>query len=304
MRASTRTAIRTASIGITLSIVLTPLIASPAIATATQVRVIRTSRWAKPSTDPSGLAFLPGRKLLIVCDSEVEETPHYEGANVWFARPGGRVVKTFRTTRFSDEPTDVTIARTGRILYFSDDNQDRIFIVRRGRDGFWGTADDVVSWFNTRLFSSHDPTGLGIWGGSLLLTDGDNAISNHRVYRIRPGPNHHFDGAPPAGDDVVTGFDTAVLGLDRPTDVVFDPGTHHLFIVGSGDKIIVEATPAGALVDTHDLSGTTIKVPAGITVAPGSLTPSERHVYVADRGVDNDLSPRENDGRIFEFALS
>ncbi|HUF58993.1 MAG TPA: hypothetical protein VMR89_05860 [Actinomycetota bacterium] len=48
--------------------------------------------------------------------------------------------------------------------------------------------------------------------------------------------------------------------------------------------------------------------PAGITFAPGSQNPSAGNAFIADRGVDNDAEqggdPRENDGRIFEFALT
>ena len=42
-------------------------------------------------------------------------------------------------------------------------------------------------------------------------------------------------------------------------------------------------------------------------VAPGSFNRRTRHVYVADRGVDNNSgtvpNPDENDGRIFEFGI-
>ena len=39
-------------------------------------------------------------------------------------------------------------------------------------------------------------------------------------------------------------------------------------------------------------------------MAPGSLAPDETHIYVSDRNVDNDVNPSENDGRIYEFALT
>ena len=113
-----------------------------------------------------------------------------------------------------------------------------------------------------------------------------------------------FDGAAPEGDDVVTSFSTKPLGLRRPSDVSYDPATGHLFIVSALDDLIIEATIKGVLVNTYDWSGTNIRYPAGVVVAPASNDPTVNHVYVADRGLDNDEFPNENDGRIFEFALA
>ena len=68
--------------------------------------------------------------------------------------------------------------------------------------------------------------------------------------------------------------------------------------------MIAEVTTKGELVDTVDISSSGIDSPAGVVLAPGSDDPEVTHVYVADRGVDNNDAPAENDGRIFEFELS
>jgi len=267
------------------------------------VRVLPTSNFAKPSTDPSGLAYLTGQKALILVDSEVEETSHWAGANVWFVKPGQRVVKMFKTTGYSDEPTDVALGRGGATLYITDDSADRIFVVRKGADSRWGTADDTVTPIMSRSFGSRDPAGIAFGAKSLFVTDGDNTTSDHRVYRLRPGANGIFDGAAPAGDDVVTSFDTNPLGITHPSDVVFRPGSRHLFLVSAEEDVIVEATLRGALVNTWDISNTSIISPAGIAFGAGSQDPTVTHLYVADRGIDNDGAPNENDGRLFEFAV-
>jgi hypothetical protein len=272
--------------------------------TASLVRVIRTFDWVNPSPDPTGLAYLPSKRALVVVDSEVEETPHFEGKNIWFTRLRGGVIKAFDTLSYSAEPTDVAIGGVGNAMFVSDDSMDRVFWLRKGPDGAFGTGDDVVASFSTRLFNSHDPAGLGFGAKSLWITDGDNETSKQRVYRIRRGPNKVFDGVAPAGDDIVKSFGTENLGLRRPSDVAYDPETGHLFIVSALDDFIVETTLRGSLVTSWDMSATNIQFPAGITLAPASNDSGTINVYVADRGLDNDSFPNENDGRIYEFKLT
>jgi len=299
-----RRALRAGILVLTVSLAMPLTSASSDTLTATKVRVVRTSRWVPPSSDPSGLAYLGGRKALIVVDSEIDETNNFAGVNVWIAKPGGRVLKTLHTD-FSDEPTDVAVSGSGQVLFITDDVADSITVWRKGGDKAWGTADDLISTINTRLFPSRDPTGIGFGARSLFITDGDNQFNKHEVYRLRPGPNGVFDGVAPEGDDILTSFDTVALGITRPSDVAFKKGSRHLFIVssGSGEKVIVETTLKGALVNTYDMSATTIRNPAGVTWAPASRNPDILHIYVADRGIDNSVKPNENDGRIFEFAL-
>lgn len=279
---------------------------APALAeapTATLVRVTLTSGWAEPSPDPMGLAYQRWKDRLVVVDSEVEETGLFAGVNVWFASPAGEVRRSWATTAFSREPTDVAI-RGKRTLFVTDDNQDRVFIVRRGPDKRWGSADDVVPSFSTRPFRCRDPEGLELARGSLFVTDGND----RRVYRVDPGPNRRFDGVPPVGDDVVTSFGTGALGLRDPEDLAWDRDTGLLYLISRIDPVIVRTTLAGEPVDRIDLSSFGLVAPAGIALAPGSDDPATQHVYIADRGMDNDADkggdPQENDGRLFELALT
>ena len=270
---------------------------------ATLVRIIRTSGFAKPSPDPSGLALLTGTASLLIVDSEVEEGPHWDDANIWIFKPGTGVRRAFKTTRFSMEPTDVAVSGSGSTIAITDDTADRVFLWRKGRDGRWGSGDDRVKPLLSRNFGSADPTGAAYGVGSLFITDGDNTVSDHRVYRLRPGPNGKIDGAAPQGDDFVTSFDTSPLGIRNPTDVVYRSGSQHLFLVSSSEDIIVEATLRGDLVATYDISDTSIRSAAGIAFARATAG-SATHLYVADRGRDNEDAPAENDGRVFEFELT
>jgi hypothetical protein len=270
--------------------------------TATLTHVTRSSAWSPPSPDPMGLAYHPSRQRLMVIDSEVEETPLFQGKNAWLLGMDGEPRRAWSLTTFTMEPTDVA-AKGRRTLFFIDDVADQVFIVRRGRDGRWGSKDDAVRSFSTRPFGSRDPEGLEFADGALFISDGDDK----EVYRIDRGSDGRFDGAPPEGDDVVTSFDTQALGLHDPEDLAYDRSERLLYLISRTDLMLVRTTLEGELVDVIDLSDFDLIEPAGIAVVPGR-NPSLRRVYVADRGLDNNESqggdPNENDGRIFEFVLT
>jgi hypothetical protein len=243
-----------------------------------------------------GLTYRRSSDTILVVDSEVEETERWRGVNVWEITRGGKVVSRGSTIKFSVEPTDVAYRPKTVHVFVTDDDQDVLFDVNLGRDRKMGTADDVVRGFSTRPFGSEDPEGLGFGHKRLYITDG----VDQRIYRIAPGRNGIFDGVGPTGDDRVSHFGTASLGLHDPEDVEYDPVSDHLFIVSRVDAMVGETTRGGTLVNTYDLDGSTIRQPAGIAIAR-STSGAGRSIYVADRGLDNDLHPHENDGRLFEF---
>ncbi len=268
--------------------------------TISLIRTIRSSDWAKPSPDPMGLSFQIATGRLIVSDSEVEETRLYEGANVFLSTGKGRLKGTFTTTSFTSEPEDVSVGVGKRDLFFVDDNLDRVFRLRAGGDHRFGTKDDRVTSFGTRVFGSRDPEGLAYAAGSLFVTDGEG----RKVYRIDRGSDGGFDGVPPAGDDTVTSFDTRALKMSDPEDVAYDPTSQHLFLVSRGRSTIVETTLDGDLVNRFDISFTGIVAASGLALVPSRSDPSVLRLVVADRGLDNNPHPRENDGRIFVLRLS
>ena len=100
--------------------------------------------------------------------------------------------------------------------------------------------------------------------GVLFIADGVNS----EVYRVDPGPNGNFDGVPPAGDDQVTSFDTAGLGVTDPEGITFDTDNNLLYIVGKPTNLVVHVTRDGALVREIDISAANADKPAGLAYAP------------------------------------
>jgi uncharacterized protein YjiK len=261
-----------------------------------------TSQFEPPSPDPSGIVYLPFSGTLWLSDGEVDEMDIYAGANVFETTLGGNLLGTRNTLSFSNEPTGVGVNPGNRHLFYSDDDKQRVFEVNPGPDGLYHTGDDAVTSFSTVAYGDTDPEGLvyDASAGVIWISDGLNA----EVYRVTPGVNGRFDGVPPAGDDVATHFDTAVLGILDPEGIALNADNGHLYVVGKPETQVAEITTAGELVQMIDISAANAVKPAGLTYAPSSLDAGEKHLYIVDRGIDNDSHPTENDGKLYEMALS
>src|SRR5215213_1017608 len=257
------------------------------------VNTIDTSRWSPASPDPSGIAYDSLSQRLLVADGEVDEMSIYKGANVFEATLAGNVVKTTNTLAFSHEPVGAAFDAGGR-LFVSDDDQRKVFQVALGSNGSFDSADSTTS-FGTSSFGSADPEGAAYdrAGNRLFIADGEGS----EIYRISP-----VDGIFGNGNDRVQHFDTALLGITDPETVEFNPDTGTLFTIGTPGKKIVETTTAGALVSEPDTSYLPLVHPAGMAYAPRSTDPAKNSIYIADRKVDNDNHPTENDGAIYEVA--
>jgi hypothetical protein len=265
---------------------------------ATRVRTTQTSSWATPSPDPAGLTYRKSVKRLLVSDPEVDETALFAKKNIFEATPRGVLKRTGKVSPTSTEPEDVAWDNSAGALYVADDDKDKIFRINPGPDGRIGSADDSISTaLTTSTFGVDNPEGLAyrVKSRSLFITDPDN----DRVYHIQRGP----DGAFGTPDDIERSFDAFALGLRNVEDVEWDPKRKSLLLVSSSDDFIGETTVAGVLKRTIDISAANLIQPAGITLAPGTDVATETHIYVSDRGEDNDVNPGENDGRIFEFRL-
>jgi hypothetical protein len=289
---------------IALGLILVLSTAPPAEAASTRIRnVIRTSQWNTPSPDPTGLDFLPSGQLLVT-DSEVDETPLSRNKNLWRIRRGGRVERTMSTFRFSHEPTDVAVDGAKKIWYFTDDtaSNGRVFVRLLMDDGTYGTGDDRGRTFrtDTAAFSppSNDPEGLAFGGGSLWLSDGTNG----HVYRINPGPNGKIEGS---GDDVITPINLTGLGINDIEGVEYAPNGN-IFVLGNEPNAdILEIDPSdGSLVQAFDVSTARLRNPSAIAFGPSSTDRTKKSFYIADRGVDNNTNPNENDGRIIELGIA
>lgn len=263
---------------------------------ATHVRTVKTSAWSPPSPDPSGVTWDPVRQRLLISDGEVEEMSIYRSVNWFECSLTGTLLSTANTTRFSDEP--VGVSRTSNRVIVADDDKRLVFLVNVGADGRVGGSDDTWTSFDTRDFGCGDPEGAGydIANNVLVLADG----LGEEVWVVRAGS----DGRVGSSDDVVTHFDTGRLSIHDPEGIEFDPVRGTIWVMDSDGDAIVETNLSGTQLNRLDISGISLRSPAGLTLGPHSGNSAHRSFYIVCRGTDNDSDSRENDGTLTEVTAS
>ena len=273
---------------------------------ATLIRTINTSQFTPPSPDPTGIGYISTSNRLLISDAEIEEMPLYAGVNLWETSLSGSVLRTSSTvvspTYMFFEPEGVSYNPNKGHLFFVDDDSFRVFEIAAGGDGLHGTLDDVITSFDTAVFGSSKPLGIAYSTqlNTLFIADYTDAA----VYKVTPGANGVFDGVAPEGDDQVSSFGTAGFGVTALEGIGFNPANGLLYLCGQSpfDKIAVVTTD-GVLLWLIDIAAASPINPSDIVFAPGSLNPAVTHMYISDRGVDNDAEPTENDGRVFEMTI-
>lgn len=268
----------------------------------TLVRTVLTSNWNPPSPDPAGLEYWHAANRLVISDSEVEEMNIWDGANIFITQNDGTLVDTCNVLSFTKEPTDVTINPNNGHFFISDDGKERIYEIDLGGDGQFCTGDDSVTFLYPSRYGISDAEGVGFAGNSLVVADGSSA----EIWIIHPGPNGQFENPPNfGGDDVVTHFDTKSFGAKDPEDVGYNSQRGTLFIVSrKNDTSLYETSLSGNLLNIFDVSPLNAFGMAGVGAGPGSLNPSVFSIYIVARGVDNNQNPNENDGKLWEVALT
>lgn len=267
--------------------------------TPTLVQTIYTSRWLPPSPDPAGITYVPATRHLLISDSEVDEMHElFTGRNIFEISLDGVLLRTHSTMSFSSESTGITLDPSDGHIFVSDDDNKKIYEIAAGSDGEYWTADDMVRPIDITEFGVRDAEDVAYGDGRLFIADGDNQA----VWIISAGSNGRFDGPPPNGDDTAVHFETPILGVQDPEGIAYDPTTGNIWLC-SKKSPIVEVTTTGTLVRSFDISFVDPHDPDAIILAPGSNNPFEIHLWVADRMVDNNHDPNENDGRIYEFDI-
>jgi sugar lactone lactonase YvrE len=286
--------------------------ASPAIG-ATEGSFVRESNtnWWTPSTDPTGLTYDPRSHKFWISDSEVDETALWKHRNLFLANRLGALQKTRRVDNATVEPEGISWYPRGKSLFVVDDDKDAIFRFGRGRDGKLGTGDDKVrKLVNTLRYGSGDAEGV-TWHSRrgkldmLIWTDAGTT----KIYEVKRGRDHRFG----TKDDVMKRqFATSTFTGpgDRhfadPNGVYFDRKTSHLFTVDSKKHFVLETTLAGKFVQTINMpfcrDDPVCRGFSDLVFAPGT-DGSPRRLYLTDRGVDNDVDPNENDGRLYQVKL-
>jgi DNA-binding beta-propeller fold protein YncE len=264
-------------------------------------RTIDASRFTPYSSDPSGIVYRPSQDRLLISDSEVDETGLYRGSDLFTARRTGSGFGSGTVLPFgSKEPTGLALDTSNGTLYVSDDDKDRVSVMRAGQDGVHGTADDIVSRFSTSAFDSTDPEDVAYDKSRrhLFVCDG----SGLEIYDVNPVNGTFGDGI-----DVVTHFDLDRYGLRDCEGLGIDPRHNTLLAVDERTKAMYELSRTGSLVRTLSLSAipTRNQAVSDVTVAPTSNpndSPSAMDYWITDRHADNNSTdPPPIDGLIYEM---
>lgn len=249
---------------------------------------------ARPSPDSAGLTWDPATQRFLLVDSEIDEYRSYAGTNVWSIATDGKVTPQGTTLAWSNEPTGIAVGPAGTVFQ-SDDEVRAVHVIDVGPDGRFGTGDDRrVRSVDAMLFDDEDPEDVAYdpTRNRLYVLDGGRA----EVYLVGAGP----DGVIGAGgDDTVTSFDTAAMGIRDPEGVTYDQVNDSVLIVDYEDSMAVELGPEGAVLRQLDLSAAGLIHPAGVAWGP-PVAGRDRTLWVADRGVDG---TSVSDGKLVELAV-
>jgi hypothetical protein len=278
--------------------VMAPATAQAAQLSASLVHTRSTSTWQAPSPDPAGITWNPSTEQLIISDSEVDEMPLYKGTNLFLSsRTGAQATWPGGTTLpWSKEPTGVSFSPATGTLFVSDDDQDRIFQVRPGGDGRYGTGDDTRTSFSTAAIGNGDPEDVAIDteitpDGHVLVIDG----RNKEIYEYAPRNGTYVP---------VANYDVLRHGARDPEGIAYHPGRGTILVMDGRTQRIYEVTRTGELLNVISIAAAKAIKAAGIAVAPASDESGKLNLYIVDRGVDNNVDPAENDGRFYEMAVA
>jgi hypothetical protein len=260
-------------------------------------RLIRTTDLGKltpPSPDSSGIAYLPDRDEFVVVDSEVEEGQFFRGVNMWFLTRRGVVKATGSTLRYTREPSGVAYNPKNGHLLVSDDDNDRVFDVRAGRDSRLGTADDRFEQTDVNIFGDSDTedVALDTATGEDLLVDARRGRVNKLVPATNGRASHH------------SSFDISRYGATDVEGITYDAARNTILLVSHRTHYVYEVTPTGALVSLIDISEAFDKKASGLVLAPASSGSGATSLYVVDRGVDNNPNPTVSDGMLYELGVN
>ena len=255
--------------------------------------VASTDMAALGSTDPAGIAYVPGMGFF-VSDSEVEESPFFRTTNLWKLQPDGTLVASSSLLNFTDEPTGLAYdSGTGR-LYISDDDQFKIFWV--------DPANPTVKLgeFDLQHLGCNDPEDVAVNAnnGHLFIVNGDQ-VAGPTARSIVEIDN--------SGTQV---FSTIVLPeeIKDPEALVYD-SIHDVFYVGGGFSPNVWVVDrSGNILEKldvlqgyrHETNNTAVNV-KDLELAPSSDPnddPNTLNLYVADYGWSH-----VSDGRMLEIDL-
>jgi hypothetical protein len=249
--------------------------------------VASTSMAALGSTDPSGIAYVPGMGLF-VCDSEVEESPFSRATNLWKLQTDGSLVQSFSLLNFTNEPTGLAFDSSTNRLYICDDDAFKLSWVNPAN------PTTRLGQFDLKPLGCNDPEDVAVnaSNGHLFIVNG--SAGGRTIVEINN-----------TGTQV---FSTVRLPAEikDPEALAYDAG-HDVFFVGGGfspDIWIVDR--GGNILQKLDVlegfrnTNTSAKV-KDLELAPSSNPnddPAKLNLFVADYG-----NSHVSDGRMIEIDL-
>jgi hypothetical protein len=227
---------------------------------------------------------------------------------LWRHDAFGNVSQTYNLTGFTLEPSGIAFDPAGGRAWITDDNQKTVWKLDFGQDGELLTSDDSIEDMDGLIQAGcTDPEDITYnpFTGNLHVASIDNSDA---LCTISPGPNGQFDDAAPIGDDVVTIVPLAPLGsfplpISKPKGITYDPIENTLIVADRNNRDMFEFSLDGVLLRKIDGTVPGGYKPSGLTLAPSTVNPMLRALYVTDNAVDNGVDPDENDGKIHEFIV-
>jgi len=243
------------------------------------------------STDPSGLAYVPGLGLFL-SDSEVDEAPFSRPNNLFQLQTDGTNPVQFSLSSFTQEPTGLAYDPTTGRLYISDDDQFKVFWVDPSNPSV------KLGEFNTPI-AADDTEDLAIDPntGHLFIVNG----LSHTIVEVD------------ATGAQVSPIIVLPIEISDPEALVYD-AQHDVFYVGGDFSSNIWAVDrSGNILDVIDvlggypnpLTGTRVHV-KDLEFAPTSDPnddPRLQSLYVADYGNNHLSAAQSDDGRLFEIHL-
>jgi hypothetical protein len=239
------------------------------------------------SGDPSGLAYIPGLDMLFIADSEHNESPYFSTVNLFATRLDGTFVQSISMMNFTHEPTGLAYNPHNGLLYVSDDDQRKIFIV--------DPLDPTVSLGQINV-------------GQYGIVDAEDPVIDPvtgHIYMLSGVQRSLFELS--ATGDLLSTKPLPSAILD-PEAFAYDAQHDVFYIAGGATRgTIFQTDRDGTILQSfdllnsyrHEVTGGKPKI-KGLEIAPSSDPHDGNHMslYAADYGID-----QVPDGRVFEIDL-
>ena len=240
------------------------------------------------STDPSGIAYVPGQGLFI-SDSEVEESPFLRSTNLWKLQPDGTLLQSFSLLNFTHEPTGLAFdSSTGR-LYIPDDDEFKMFWVDPGNPTV------KLGEFDLKPLGCNDPEDVAVNpnNGHLFIING--SAGGRLLVEVNNTGTQVFSSIVLPAEIK----DAEALGYDASHDVFYVGGgfSPDIWVVDRSGNILQKLD---VLEGYRNPVGPTSAHVKDLELAPSSDPnddPGTLNLYVADYG-----NSHVSDGRLLEIA--